>query len=272
MVACAVGLLEQDPRHMKTIAKFVLSAALLTGASFATGCAVDTETRAESFGQVRMALTGTSVEGNLYRLRAATFTIDGPASAGFATEDDPNLTVLSADLPPGAYTSTLGGDWYLERQDGASFVPVDATLVSANPADFTVNAQVASDLVYQFATDGTIVTIGDGSVNISIDVIESGSSGQSCTMFVSGGCPAGETCAVLSIESLDGVCVQAGTGVSNDPCDAASDCAPNHACVGTSDPVNPFICLELCNLSTPACSSGTQCEEAFGTGLYGVCF
>jgi len=252
---------------MKFIASLVLSSVLLVGASFASGCAVDAQSDARSIGQVRMALTGTSVEGNLYRLRAATFSIAGPVTAELETESDPDLTVLSADLPAGSYQSTLGGDWYLERLSAnGTFEPVDAALVSANPADFTVNAQVASDLVYQFATDGTIITIGDGTVNISIEVAEVTSLG-SCTMFEAG-CGAGQTCTVVSLDTLEGVCVAAGTGLSGSPCEGPSDCAPKHSCIGTTE---GNVCLEMCDLETAICSSGF-CDAAFGEGLYGACF
>lgn len=251
---------------MKRISSLLLSGVLLAGTPFVSGCAVDSASEVESFGQVRMALTGTSVEGNLYRLRAATFTIEGPASAVLATEENPDITVLSADLPPGAYTSTLGGNWYLEREDGVGFVPVEAMLISANPADFQVNAQVASELVYQFSTDGTIVTIGDGSVDISIEVIEVGATDE-CVMFEAGTCPSGEMCTVGSLETLGGVCVPAGTGLFGDPCAAASDCAPKHVCAMTSD--DSQICVELCDMVAPTCVSGT-CND-IGSPVFGAC-
>lgn len=243
---------------------------MLVSVCFTAACSVDS-TQNESVGQVKMNLTGTSIEGNIYRLRAATFSISGPTAVVLDTETDPDLTVLSADLPVGDYTSTLTGPWYLERADGmGAFTPVAATLISENPLPFAILPSTATDVVYQFATDGTVVTIGDGSVNISIDVIEQ--AGGNCTVLDPATCPSGQSCAILDFGSPDGICAAVGPGTQGTPCAAVTDCAADHVC---ADAGSGTICIELCALADVGqiCSDGvTTCLDAVGSSFIGVCF
>jgi sugar lactone lactonase YvrE len=118
-----------------------------------------------------MALTATT-NGHNYRLRQATFTITGPSSVVLTSEAQPDAPALTAQLDVGSYTVLLSGPWLLERLDPAGPVQVNATLTSANPASFEITAGATTGVPFSFTTDGTIVTIGKGSVSITTTVTE----------------------------------------------------------------------------------------------------
>jgi hypothetical protein len=50
----------------------------------------------------------------------------------------------------------------LQRNDGGSFVNVQATLVSPNPTPLAVTDGGTTSLVYRFETDGTVISTGSG--------------------------------------------------------------------------------------------------------------
>ena len=128
-----------------------------------------------------MALVS-SANGHTYRLRHATFLIT-PAP-GFTnptvldSETDPAATALSATLDAGSYTVLLADGWSLERQDPGGAVTVVATLTSPNPAAFNVTTGATTSVAFQFLTDGSVVTIGEGTVSITTQVTEVGGPGQ----------------------------------------------------------------------------------------------
>ena len=149
-----------------------LFAVVWTSATAFGGCASrpPTDPVADT-GTVQMALTATT-NGHSYRLRQATFTITGPSSVVLNSEAQPDAPALTAQLDVGSYTVLLSGPWFLERLDPAGPVEVTATLTSANPASFAITAGATTGVPFRFATDGTIVTIGTGSVSITTEVTE----------------------------------------------------------------------------------------------------
>ena len=94
----------------------------------------------ERTGELSVNLVGAAQSGVIYRLRNAIITVDGPSSAVFNTEGDPTQTSLSANVVVGNYVATVQGGWQLERIDGPSATPVDATLVSENPTSTSASA------------------------------------------------------------------------------------------------------------------------------------
>lgn len=255
-------------RERSSMARWGLFLALVMGMTLVTpACMTATDGESETtVGQVSLALTAVSGT-TTYRLADATFDIEGPTATVLSSADDPSITVLTAELATGNYLSTLQGGWQLERFDGTAFVPVEATLVSANPADFTITDGQVTDLVYQFDTDGTIVTIGTGSLNISIDVNETTSG---CTAFGEG-CATDEWCAPGSVlESEENVCVPTGTLLVGEPCDGTINCVENALCAQIS--ADGPQCVELCPISElgNACASGGVCSDS-GFADAGVC-
>ena len=98
---------------MGTTAYRVLAALSLAAVTSLPGC-IDADSDAET-GTVNINLVGQGTSGFVYRLRDATFTVDGPVSTVWHTEDDPDRATLSADVLVGPYTATLESGWRLER-------------------------------------------------------------------------------------------------------------------------------------------------------------
>jgi hypothetical protein len=121
-------------------------------------------------GTLRMDLT-TQTSGTTYRLQNATFSITGTTSMTLS-ETDPDEPVLSATLPVGSYEILLQDGWSLARLDGTTWDVVQATLVSPNPTSFTIVAGGTTSVVFQFETNGTIVSVGTGTLDVTIDVQE----------------------------------------------------------------------------------------------------
>ncbi len=235
--------------------------AALVGFPVLTACSMDAEggdQEATARGTVSMALS-TITNGTEYRLSNAVFQINGVVSTSLASSNDPMEVVLSATLPVGSYTSSLANGWSLQRNDGGTFVNVQATLVSANPASFDILDGAATPLVYQFDTDGTIISIGAGQLDISIGVNETNT--VACTAFGAGCDPAAQWCApAVLFGGGDNQCVPTGSLQSGQACMNPFDCTFNTICGDIGDGQGS-ICHELC----PAANFGAPC--AFGGGV-----
>ncbi|XXX81475.1 hypothetical protein WMF30_22215 [Sorangium sp. So ce134] len=229
----------------------------------------DVAEEAEITGRASMSLV-TQANGRVYRLSNALFSIQGPIFTYLSSSDDPSETALTAALPVGDYTSFLETGWVLERNDGGAFVPVQATLVSGNPAWFTIYDGATTQLVYQFQTDGTIITIGDGQLDISIEVTEVG--GGACSPL-GAGCSSGEWCVPGELVEGQPFCYPEGDipvgGACDDP---ARGCVANALC-GDIEGTGMYTCLELCltsSLGLP-CASGGICND-IGYTEFGICY
>jgi hypothetical protein len=232
----------------------VVMVAALAGLPALAGCSVDATEEADATGSVSMALRSVT-NGTEYRLSNASFQIDGLVSTTLASSDMAGETVLSAVLPVGGYTSTLANGWVLQRNDGGTFVNVQATLVSQNPVAFTISEGSTTSLVYQFDTDGTIISIGSGNLAISIAVNETATP-AACTPF-GAGCAADEWCVAGALFGVPDQCVETGPLQPGDPCDGTVGCGMNQLCgdIGLGNQ-----CLELC----PASSIGQTCPNGGG--------
>jgi hypothetical protein len=116
----------------------------------------------------------TTANGVAYRLRDATFTVtQSGATAPVATinsETDPDATSLQLTLASGGYSINVAPGWRLEKQIGASFQTVNAQLVSVNPTSFNIVSAQSTSVAYAFQTDGRVIVIGNGTLNLTIQV------------------------------------------------------------------------------------------------------
>jgi hypothetical protein len=117
---------------------------------------------------------------------------------------------------------------------------------------------------YQFQTDGSIVTVGQGQLRVAIAV---GETTPVCT-------PLGRDCADRAWcppAGLTGAalgCRSAGRALFGSACAGPSDCVANSACIDSgAGPVCTALCLSN-DFDTP-CASGGTCQRA--TADYGVC-
>lgn len=112
-------------------------------------------------GEISINLKGTVPSGVIYRLRNAVITVDGPSSAEFRSEDDPDRTSLSANVAVGDYTAVLHDGWTLEKLDG-TVTTVDATLISDNPASFTVVEHQRTSVPLRFRVQDATLDLTQG--------------------------------------------------------------------------------------------------------------
>jgi hypothetical protein len=143
----------------------------------ALGCGSDPRPGGgDGTGQVRVALTS-SAGGATYVLADATFLvtrIQPPPTPDEITgvrlrAPDPTAGDVVATLGVGRYAVALVDGWQLERQDSpTSLVPVQATLLSANPASVSIFSGQTSMVTFQFQTTGIPITFGPGTIDIGI--------------------------------------------------------------------------------------------------------
>ena len=138
-----------------------------------TGCVASSDD--VSTGTLSINLVGQSSSSAIYRLRDAIITVDGPATAVFNTEDDPNRTSLSANVVTGDYVATLGPGFRMERVDGTTTTPVTATLISPNPVAFTVLSHQRTTVPLRFHVAQEDVDMSQG-YDIVLEIEEETSS------------------------------------------------------------------------------------------------
>jgi hypothetical protein len=102
-----------------------------------------------------------NVAGVNYRLRNATMTGSGAQAFTLAADGAAQVSMSQA-LAPGAYTLELEEGWSLERQMGATFSAVAATLTSPNPVAFSVAAAQVARVGYAFDAGGVDVDLREG--------------------------------------------------------------------------------------------------------------
>jgi hypothetical protein len=124
-------------------------------------------------------------------------------------------------LPVGSYTLELLPGWSLERESSGSFAAVQAALVSANPAPFTIADQQTTPVAFAFQTNGEVISLGNGNLHVTIAVNDA------------------------TPESTAAACAD---GVDNDA-DGLIDCA---------DPDCSFTCATPAENTAAACADGVD--------------
>ena len=152
-------------------------------------------------GELGLTLLTTGDSGVEYRLRNALFLIRGPENVDVCSEDSLDESFIVVPLESGDYQVTLnggsggaGGDggaggmagtvgsggtgtdcepWFLEYSaNGRPFAPIEARLVSDNPADATIDTDQITLVTFVFEVDGRLINFGPGTLAINIDVTE----------------------------------------------------------------------------------------------------
>jgi hypothetical protein len=161
----------------------LMTGAAVTGAALVIAAASCGSTRVSSpsgdTGQMRLALSATAGT-TTYVLANATFTVtrvQPPPDPGDITSlvlhssTDPTETDLTASVAVGRYTVTLGGPWQIDRVDPAlGLVPVQGTLLSANPATVSVLSGQTTTVTFQFQTTGIPLNFGPGAIDVGVGV------------------------------------------------------------------------------------------------------
>ncbi len=149
---------------------------MVSGAVLLSACQ-DTSTppqdigAAEETGTVELPLLAQSSSGVTYRLRDATFELQGPAYVSIDTRDEAAAddAALELDLPTGAYTAHLLDGWRLVRvEDDGSESGVDAHLASPNPVAFSIGEGVITPVLFRFQVGSADVDFGGAEIGIEV--------------------------------------------------------------------------------------------------------
>jgi hypothetical protein len=145
-------------------------------------------------GQVDFQLKGTGMSGEVYRLRDAVVTVEGPyGTIYFDTEDDPDRQSLGAHVAVGDYLARLHEGWRVERVGNDGTVDVEAELLSDNPLGFEVFKDLTTAVSLRFRV------LGDqehrtGGLEIALEVSDGDLPAGLCASEAD--CRSGETCCV----------------------------------------------------------------------------
>lgn len=215
---------------------------------------------ASEFGTLSLPLA-TSVNGHAYRL-SGTLLVQGNAYAWVELGGDSD--VLSVPLATGSYVAQLY-PWQLSRDDGnGTFVDVPAALVSAYQVPFQIFDGVNSTVTFTFETDGVLVRVGAGELDVRVDVQEIA---PVCEPF-GVGCGEGQWCPSAELTGAARACVAAGPVEVGSPCSGPFDCTADSSCFdfGTGP-----VCTALCPVSLfgQPCSQGGDCVPDGSD--YGLC-
>jgi hypothetical protein len=133
----------------------------------------------EPVGMLQLSLTGVDSQMQQYRLRAATFDIQGTrytdyqsVSTSVSSETDIDNPFVRARLFYGSYSVSLRPeDWYMERitPDGAQRVD-QAVLLSTQSMSVYVQQGGVSQIGFQFGVDGELIDFLGGDLDIGISV------------------------------------------------------------------------------------------------------
>jgi hypothetical protein len=238
---------------------FVLA---LSSACLLAGCSADDQGAETSVktGSLELPLVS-SAGGHTYRLYSGYINLYGPSYSYIdITGDAPSV---STSLTTGHYTAYLNYP-ALERDDGTgTFVPVQSTLLS-NYVEFDIYDGTTSSISFAFQTDGALVRIGAGALDVRVDVTEGAAV---CTPFAAD-CGEGSWCPPTELSGKPRACVTAGNQAVGDPCSGPLDCVADSSCF---DFGSGPICAELCPAGRfgEACGEGITCLAAGSD--YGIC-
>jgi hypothetical protein len=211
-----------------------------------------------TLGELSMPLV-TTTNGHTYRL-SGSFYVSGPTTQFFAMGDE---TEIHATLRTGAYWSTLYNYTLSRLDENGVYQPVQAQLTS-NAQNFTIFNNTTTTLSWEFGTDGVIIRVGNGNLEVNVDVTETP---PVCTVFGTD-CPDGSWCAPADLTASALACISAGTAGLGEPCAGPASCVANASCYDFGGGPR---CAALCapELFGLACPSGGTCAQDGQT--YGVC-
>ncbi|HET7545113.1 MAG TPA: hypothetical protein VFK05_34850 [Polyangiaceae bacterium] len=240
------------------------AAFLCCAAGTLAGCSATPNARetVEQSGTLSLPLS-VSVGDHLYRFRYFQAYVY-PYGAFLSASGDPSETVLKAQLPTGHYQLSLW-NWALDRDDGlGNFVPVQADLVSSSSVNFEVLNGSTTTVSYQFETDGQIITVGAGSLNVAARISERA---PVCAPLGTD-CGEGQWCPPGELTGSPLACHYAGTVALGATCSSPFDCVANSSCIDFG--AGP-VCAALCSSADldSTCPDGGTCTAAGRD--YGVC-
>jgi hypothetical protein len=251
-----------------TISAFVTCALFALSGSLATGCSSGSSDAAKGSAHVATGTASlplvTTANGDVYRLANASLLICGQSCTYLSTTDDPQETEISTTLQTGSYQASLQYYELQKRDQTGTFQHVHANLVSSTTSYFSVFDGTTTTISYQFETDGVLVTVGQGKVNVTLDVVQTAAV---CTPLGTD-CAAGSWCPPAELTGNPLACIAAGDVAVGQQCGSATSCVGNSSCFDLG--AGP-VCVALCGSEDfgQPCGSGGTCVAVGET--YGRC-
>ncbi len=242
------------------LAKLLLGFCVFWGCSSLTACSSDAAAPdgAAATGTLRLPLLASAGQ-HTYRLEGYMY-VSGPSFQYVDFSSD----VTTARLLTGNYQAYLQS-WRLTRDDGSgNFSPVDARLTSSSTPSFTIFNGATSTISFQFETDGLLVTVGAGALNVKVDVVETA---PPCAPL-GNDCAPGTWCAPPELTGAAASCIAAGALAEGDACTSPLDCPANTSCFDFGAGATCVLLCDAASFGLP-CGNGGSCT-AQGAD-YGVC-
>jgi hypothetical protein len=168
---------------MKTEMGLITLFALALGA-----CAVDyrmdgdsVEEDASELGTMQLSLTGMDAQMQQYRLRAATFAIEGTRYTDFqavsmtvSSDTELDSPTVRTRLFYGYYSVSLRpGEWYIERlsPNGDAEPVAEVVLLSAPTQSISIQQGAVTQIAFQFGVDGELIDFVGGDLEIGIGIV-----------------------------------------------------------------------------------------------------
>ncbi len=146
----------------------VVSCALL--GLLIAGCSVEArlQEQGSEVGLLEVDLQHMGEDGATYHLRDATLEITGGIELALDVGEE---VFLRHSLPPGEYDLELLDGWHIERQAGEATEPIEAQLVSPNPAPFTIAEGNVTNVTLVFEMGGLAGdTVKTGDLTVDMEV------------------------------------------------------------------------------------------------------
>jgi hypothetical protein len=164
-----------------------------TALALAVACSAGDRGAEEATGSLLLPLTATDNQGEVYRLRNASFFIEGypqyaysTSSAGaggngdggyyyetVTTEHDPNAAVITRRVVPGTYYVSFNAyePWYIEHLTASGPVRVAESVLLSTPRQSAyVYDQGSSSVFYRFGVNGRTIDFRHGDLSIRIGI------------------------------------------------------------------------------------------------------
>jgi hypothetical protein len=248
------------------VSKLLPAVLLAVGSPLLAGCSAEPGAKKEQVatGTVSVPLV-TETNGNVYRLNASIY-VSGPTPAYLSSSEDPNETALCATLSTGTYWAELYSSWNLQKRgaDGV-FRSVLADLKSSSWSSFQILNGTTTTLSYEFETDGVDVIVGQGNLNVVIDVTER----APLCAALGNDCGEGAWCPPSDFTGAGPACVPSGSVALEEACSDPLSCVAGASCFDLG--AGP-VCVALCAKSDfdQPCAGGGVCQAVLERS-YGLC-
>lgn len=157
---------------------------LLAAALCGCGAGPATQEAADRVGVLQLSLVGTDSARQQYRLRNASFEINGysefgPAGGGgsntqetVSSETDLDRPFIERRVLPGTYWITLSNsDWYLERLSGPMPERIAKAVLLSSATQYTyVYDRSVTPVDFRFGVDGDLIDFRHGDLRICISI------------------------------------------------------------------------------------------------------